>query len=353
MTDPRVKSQLNNLRFLIVEVGTQISNLQAYIANQSQSISSASFDRSGYIHNLKIRIHNDSYQQMLKAGNNESEIIAFRSIDNIANNLERIAELCLDCSYHVADLSNRDYLLGDEYELLLDRVALGTSLIERANQNSDSEQALKIVEVQQKISKNCKQLIDKYSKSIKSRKNTDDLISALFVVKSIKSMGDALLKICDATLSRNLGQNITTDRYYSLSRCVSHLQKKGASKNLALDTIAETRSGSAISGISEANEEDIIAIFKDGKKQKLKEELQSVEHWHEIYPGIAPRVLSYQKSGQSAALLIEHLEGKTFEKILLQGSDKLQKKSLRTTDNNPLRYLAKNLAQGCRPCTLH
>lgn len=114
------------------------------------------------------------------------------------------------------------------------------------------------------------------------------MIAALFVVKSIKSMGDALLKICDAILSRNLGQTITTDRYYSLSRCVNHLQKNGASRNLALDTIAETRSGSAISGISEANEEDILAILKDGKKQKLKEELQSVERWHEIYPKIAP-----------------------------------------------------------------
>ena len=328
MTTQLPVNQRNNLRFLIVELGTQISNLQDYIA-RPESFSNGSFDRSGYIHNLKIRIHNDSYLQMLKAGNNESEIVAFRSIDNIANNLERIAELCLDCTHHVADLSHKKTPFSDEYELLLDRVALGISLIERANQENDSQQALKIAEVQQKLSKNCQQLIDTFSKELKSKKNTDDLIAALFVVKSIKSMGDSLLKICEAILSRNLGQTISVDRYFSLSRCVDHLHKKGASKNLVLDTIAETRSGSAISGVSEANKEDIIAIFKDGKKQKLKEELQSVERWHEIYPGIAPRILSYQKQGKSAALLIEHLEGKTFENILLQGSDKLQKQSLK------------------------
>lgn len=323
------KSQRNNLRFLIVEVGTQIANLQDYIASEGKFLLSDSFDRRGYIHNLKIRMHNDGYQQMLKAGNNESQIVAIRSIDNIANNLERIAELCLDCTYHVADLSNADYPFSDEYEQLLDRVALGISLIERANQDNDSQQALKIADIQQKLSENCQQLTDKYSKSLKGKKNTNDLIAALFVVKSIKSMGDALLKICDATLSRNLGQTISVDRYYSLSRCVNHLHKNGSSKHLVLDTIAQTRSGSAISGVSEANNDDIIAIFKDGKKQKLKEELQSVERWHEIYPGIAPRILSYQKQGQSAALLIEHLAGKTFENILLQGSDKLQKKSLK------------------------
>jgi len=322
------KNQRNNLRFLIVEVGTQISNLQNYIAREGRNFSIGSFDRSGYIHNLKIRIHNDGYLQIQNAGNNESDIIAFRAIDNIANNLERIAELCLDCTHHIADLSNKNYLFGDEYEQLLDRVAMGISLIERANQHSDSQQALKIAEVQQKLSKNCQQLIDKYSKELKSRKNTVDLIAAIFVVKSIKTMGDALLKICDATLSRNLGQVISVDRYNSLTRCVDHLQKKNASKNFVLDTIAETRSGNVISGVSEANKDAIIAIFKDGKKQKLKEELQSVEHWHEIYPGIAPRILSYQKQGKSAALLIEHLEGSTFENILLQGSDKLQNKSL-------------------------
>ena len=114
MTTPLTKSQVNNLRFLIVEVGVQISNLQDYLANEAKGLSSGSFDRSGYIHNLKIRIHHDGYQQMLKGGNNESELVAIRSIDNIANNLERIAELCLDCTYHVADLSNKNALGRDD-----------------------------------------------------------------------------------------------------------------------------------------------------------------------------------------------------------------------------------------------
>ena len=323
------KNQRNNLCFLIVEVGTQITNLQNYIANAGTGSISGSFDRAGYIHNLKIRLHNDSYQQRLKAGDNENAAVGFRAINNIANNLERIAELCLDCTYHVNDLLSNDYEFGNEYEKLLDRVALGISLIERANQDNNTQQALKIADIQQKLSTHCEQLINQYSKALKSKKHTDDLIAALFVLKSIKSMGDALLKICDATLSRHIGQTINVDRYYSLSRCVDHLHKNGASKNLVLDTIAETRSGSAISGVSEANKEDIIAIFKEGKKQKLKEECQSVERWHEIYPGIAPRILSYQKKGQSAALLIEHLAGNTFENILLQGSDKLQNQSLK------------------------
>jgi hypothetical protein len=73
-----------------------------------------------------------------------------------------------------------------------------------------------------------------------------------------------------------------------------------------------------------SDEENVThAVFKDGRKRKLKEERQRVEDWHEILPGLAPQILSYQKRGDSASLLIEHLVGETFEQILLHGSDQL------------------------------
>ncbi len=66
-----------------------------------------------------------------------------------------------------------------------------------------------------------------------------------------------------------------------------------------------------------------MAIYKDGLRRKLKEERDGVENWHEIYPGLAPRILSYKKRGDSASLLIEHLAGMTFEQILVKESDEL------------------------------
>jgi len=71
-----------------------------------------------------------------------------------------------------------------------------------------------------------------------------------------------------------------------------------------------------------------VAIFKDGKKRKLKEEREGVESWHEIYPGLAPKILSYHKRGQSASLLIEHLAGMTFEHVLLRESQPLLNKTM-------------------------
>lgn len=328
MKPPLSKSLRNNFRFLIVEVGAQVSSLQHYIGDSGDSSAAAILDRGGYTFNLKLRIHNDCYHQMLKNGNNEYESSFFRAIDTIAHQLERISELCCDCTHHVADLNSRKSLCATEYVQLLDRAALGISLIERALFDYDTQLAVKIGESQRTIGSHCQQLIDNCGEVLKINKQADDLISVLFVLKSIKHIGDALLKISEAILSASLGQAITIDRYHSLSDFVDRLQKDKQNKKLTVETIAETRSGSAISGISETDNDDIIAIFKDGKKQKLKEEQKSVENWHEIYPGIAPKILSYRKQGRSASLLIEHLQGMTFENILLQGSDQLQKKAL-------------------------
>jgi aminoglycoside phosphotransferase len=143
-------------------------------------------------------------------------------------------------------------------------------------------------------------------------------------------MGDALLAISEAIISANLGQLVDLQRYQSLAASVEQLDTGDNVEDLQVESIAETRSGSAIAGISAADTPDdaYVAIFKDGEKRKVKEERQGVESWHEIYPGLAPRILSYKKRGRSASLLIEHLPGFTFEQILLSEPPELLQEAL-------------------------
>ncbi len=89
----------------------KFSSLQSYIVDPDKKLS-ASFDRSGYIHNLKIRIHNNSYQQMLESENIANDKVLLRAMDNIANSLELVAELCQDCTHHVADISHTRHSLS-------------------------------------------------------------------------------------------------------------------------------------------------------------------------------------------------------------------------------------------------
>jgi len=231
------KSIRNNLRFLIIEVGTQVSSLLQFIGRTENILSANILDRSGYTANLKQRIHNGCYQHMLQSGHEPSDVVAYRAIKNIATNLERIAELCRDCAHHATELGYKRDLYTSEYIQLLDRVALSISLIERATLESSSQQALEIGKVQQYLSQSCDQLIAKHEAHLLSKKNTEGLISSIFVVKSIKSMGDALLKICEAILSGNLGQAISLDRYHSLNGFVEQLQGINDNAPLVIDTL--------------------------------------------------------------------------------------------------------------------
>jgi aminoglycoside phosphotransferase (APT) family kinase protein len=111
-----------------------------------------------------------------------------------------------------------------------------------------------------------------------------------------------------------------------LNQSLGDIKIKKDDSGLHIEPLAYTRSGSAISGVSK--NDDYLGVYKDGLKRKLKEERQGVESWHEIYPGLAPKILSYKKRGHTASLLIEHLPGQTFEQILLNESDKRLRSAL-------------------------
>ena len=113
------------------------------------------------------------------------------------------------------------------------------------------------------------------------------------------------------------------DRYFTLQSVISDGPIDG--DDLELEPLAETRSGSGISELKGQTEtgEPISAVFKDGELDKVRDERQGMRNWEEVYPGLAPKILSYKKNGQSAALLIEYLQGHTFEHVLVNESDAL------------------------------
>lgn len=131
--------------------------------------------------------------------------------------------------------------------------------------------------------------------------------------------------LMDKPSSKTLRKNLQS--YETLHNRVRKLS--GHKHKLQVESLAQTRSGSAISRISSTKlankpsqkpaEAEHLAVFKEGERRKLKNERKGVEAWESIYPGLAPQILSYEKRGQSAALLIEHLPGITFERLILEG----------------------------------
>jgi len=305
-----------NLRFLLVEVESQVSNLATFLSSRSPTVGQRIVNRSGYAYNLKLRIHGNCFN-LIGSTEKDSDMLSMRAIESIATDLERITELCRDCVHCIENISNRRCLRVKMYGPLLEHVVKGVRLVEKAMNRHDTRVALKIGTTRRRMSRSVQKLMAIYTEALKKPNNTEDFITAIFVVRAVEQMGDALLNISEALISANLGQPVNIERYHSLKDSVARLDLD----SVAIESLAETRSGSNISGISANGDEDgYVAIFKEGQKRKVKEERQGVENWHEIFPGLAPKILSYRKRGQSASLLIEHLAGLTFEHILLNES---------------------------------
>jgi phosphate uptake regulator len=319
------KNIRNNLRFLIAEVESQVTNLQSYLDVPSASIGQRILDRSGYAYNLMLRIHDNCHHQVIKSADSGSDAVSLRAIESIATDLERITGLCRESIQQLQQLQNRHCPGAGRCNDMLAHINRGLDRIEPAIRQNDTRLALKIGRIKPRLDKVSRQLVKKYTAGLKRKKQTEDLVAVLFLVHGIEQMGDAMHNISEAIVSANLGQPINIDRYHSMRASMQQLDTGHDASELVAEKIADTRSGSGISGISAAGQEDegYIAIYKDGKKRKLQEERRGLVSWQEIYPGLAPRILSYRKRGQSASLLIEHLAGLTFEQILLHEPNRL------------------------------
>ncbi|MFK5986095.1 MAG: phosphotransferase [Pseudomonadota bacterium] len=323
----------DNLHFLIVEVRHHLNSLNAYFDTHADKFKNQISQRNGYVYNLKMGIHNSCLSHYTEQNLTGFEHVSLKSIELIATNLERITDICRVCIEKSSAIKKQYFHLTDELTQLIKQVENSLYLIEPAIFEGLTESAIKIGHVKKKIDKKCTLLMEESISLLKQETDTESLIAFLFVINEFEHIAEKLLNISEAIISANLGHSINFERYFFLQLSIEQLkeeQNTPQDANILVETIAQTRSGSAISGLSLDKEKNqYLAIYKDGKKHKLKKERKGIKSWHDIYPGIAPKVLNYHKQGQSASLLIEHLDGLTFEQILITSSSELLKKALK------------------------
>ena len=309
------KTLRSNLRFLLVEAGSQLQLLQKYTDDEDTSLIQRTLERSGYAYNLNLRIQNSCIEAM--SDSQATESVTIRTVASIASELANITVLTRDCMQQLGDLRPDHRLDLKAYQAALRQVAKCMGFTEEALLGSDTRLALKIGHGEHKLNRIYQKLLKKFTTELKQKKYTEDLITGLFVARSLAQMGDALLHISEAIISNNIGQPMDMQRYNAMQETVAAWKGEDVMGNMDIQPLAETRSGSGISSIREIDSDQPRVIYKSGDKRKLKEELQGVETWHAVFPGLAPQVLAYSKHSDGASLLIEHLNGMTLEQIVL------------------------------------
>ncbi|WP_041523887.1 PhoU domain-containing protein [Gilvimarinus agarilyticus] len=317
----------DSLYFLISEVKTHIGHLQSFFSHGTVAHAHRLLERSGHAYNLNLRVQNACMKHIALQSNQHS--MSYRAISRIASELERIAELSRECLQQMNFLHSGARLDLTVFLPLLDKVDKSIDLISRALKDRDTQLALKLGRTERKLEKSYKKLVGHYTLQLKKKKHTEDLVSGLFIAHAIEQMGDALLNISDSIISGHMGQPLDLQRYNSLRNTINSWLDEGMAAQLQVTPLAETRSGSGISAIDNPSDEQWQRlVYKDGTKRKLKEELEGVNRWHDIYPGVAPHIHTFQKEGDNAALLIEHLNGETFEQLVINSPQKHRKKAM-------------------------
>lgn len=310
-----------NLHFLCAELDSQLSNLEAYFQGPQPMRAQKVILRAGYSYNLWSRIQRGCLDAVKGKKTRRDLQILMHNCALVAQNLELIARMARRCLQHAEVVAHPELLRPDAYPKTIKTLRKQIKDIIPAIETRDSDRAIKIGQVKSDLDTLYNQLFHTLTRDMLKLKQTEDLSNSLLAANEIHRMGDAVQGISEAILSVSIGQSVHFNRYFALKNILSDAQTHEG--DVELEPLAETRSGSSISALRSKSgaRTQIDAVFKDGELEKVKEERAGVKSWEAIYPGLAPKILSYKKSGQSAALLIEYLQGQTFEHVLLNESD--------------------------------
>jgi Ser/Thr protein kinase RdoA (MazF antagonist)/phosphate uptake regulator len=318
------------LRFLIIEVQKQLDSVTLFLETGDLRQAENGQKRVDYIDNYHVNLLNRA-ATYLGEQTDKNIRITVQSYEHINHGLKSLSRQLQAIIFQAKQSSTALKLLRKKNVFrALNDLQVGLELIEPAIESEGSMLAIDICRLKVHIDKRCDQQLEKYKIRLKKGQQTEALLHASFIIRDISDMGEALLRIGEGIISANMGQMIQIDRYHSLEATLTALQLNPQEDDLTIRAMGETKSGCTISGVMTAEESEgqMLAVFKEGDKAKLKEEKTGIESWHEKFPGIAPQVYSYHKSGNKAALLFEYLTGETFDKLLLQKNRKTLKAAL-------------------------
>lgn len=310
-----------NLQFLIAEICTQALTLRSGIDRQDPARMRRILDRAGYVANLKQRVQMASLQLAATPDNSDTLRLQGATLGDIAHQLERISDKFRDVCRQFLETHEPQALALSGFKAPLARLRESLEGLGNELPPTHGDRAMMLAVCAQRFDKQACKAHDSFVDELRThKKHAGDLTRGVLMAHAFRQTGETLARLSEALLTLQLGQPMSFDRYQSLQAMID---QQPSLAHTAVSPLAQTRSGSAVAGLTRATEKTPAAVFKDGLRQKLRDERRGVESWHELYPGLAPKILAYKKRGESAALLIEHLPGLTFEHILLRETETL------------------------------
>lgn len=324
-----------NFKFLTIEVSRQIEDTHRILGDPDESLITAVAERDDYIDNLRNLIETTCYKELAGAGDSDKQTIdLIRAVHTSTANLERIADVCQSVVEQTRYLRDRMFLHRFDSAAFFVEIRLAMRMIDKALFSRDVTMALRICRSEFTIDRYYAVTIGRIIEALEGGKNTGDLVTSLFIFNYLERLGDGLLNIGEAILMTAVGEKIKVDEFEHMEASIegrdagSENTAVGAGSEAAgglrIRSFLETRSGCRIDRVTDTRSSTPRwTVFKEGKLAKIAEERANLERWEKLAPGLPPHVFDYQEHGENASLLVEFINGRSLQEILLTREEDL------------------------------
>lgn len=288
-----------NFRFLIMEVQNQIKATNEFVLAPTPSTYDKIFSKDDYIDNLKNVIENKCFTTLNQTKLNPEQMKYLRAVHIITINLERIGDYCVNIAKQMGYLSTPRFLENFDHKDSFQKIHATISEILPVLQKANLSGALAICRMEDELDGMYKENFDKIMIHLRIGRNVEDHITSLFIIRYLERIGDSLLNIGEALLFVIIGERIKIQQFQALQRNLSKSGLQGEVTDVDFQGIWGSRSGCRIARVEEKKSPQARdSIFKEGNLRKIRQEKINLECWNEIFPGLVPRVFSYQEEGR-------------------------------------------------------
>lgn len=318
-----------NFRFLIMEVQNQIKATFEFLLAPTPATYDKIFSKDDYIDNLKNVIENKCFTTLNQTKLAPEQMKHLRAVHVISINLERIGDYCVNIAKQMGYLSTPRFLENFDYKDSFLKIHEMISEILPVLQKANLSGALAICRMEDELDTMYKENFDKIMIHLRIGRNVEDHITSLFIMRYLERIGDSLLNIGEALLFVIIGERIKIQQFQALQRNLNKSGLQGDVTDIDFQGIWGSRSGCRIARVEEKNAPQARdSIFKEGNLRKIRQEKINLECWNEIFPGLVPKVFSYQEDGENASLLTEFLSGCTLDETIFNPDEEILKNAL-------------------------
>ncbi len=309
-----------NLKLMVIEVTKQVEDTQKVFDNPTEAMVTKIDARDDYIDNLKNAIENKCYSHHINNPDVDKKAQdLIRAVNVIASNLERIADYAVSIVNQITYFDNPQFIRRFRLKDFFDEALKGIGLILNALTAQDIELALKICRTEFNIDSHFERNLNSIIKDLEDGQEIKNYVTMIFVINYLERLGDAILNIGEAIIFAVLGEKLKIHDFEELEDTMASRNMQGPVTDLTIESFWETKSGCRIRRIRDKGPNGVESrvVFKEGRANKLEKERDSILAWEEIKPGLPPKVYGLTKSGKLASLLLEFLDGRTIQQVLL------------------------------------